>query len=135
VHQPLHAADHNDQGGNKVMVLFGNRTVGTPLHAFWDDETVTRLGHRSNVVADTLDRKFADQCNGWMSGSPADWAKESLALARDNAYNLSEQTTDSHGKLAYKLSSPYQAEAVKAAGEQLAKAGCRLAMVLNQSLR
>jgi S1/P1 Nuclease len=22
VHQPLHAADHDDQGGNKVMVLY-----------------------------------------------------------------------------------------------------------------
>ena len=30
VHQPLHAADHDDQGGNKVMVLYGDRTIGTP---------------------------------------------------------------------------------------------------------
>jgi hypothetical protein len=135
VHQPLHAADHDDQGANKVMVLFANRTVGTALHGFWDTDVVTRFGHDPATVADTLDRKFGDQCDGWMAAGPADWAQESFVLARDNAYKLGQQTSDSHGNPAYRLSSQYQAQALIVAGEQLGKAGCRLAMMLNQSLR
>ena len=67
-----------------------------------------------------------------MTGSPTDWAQESFELARDKAYNLGQQTSDSRSNPAYKLSSRYQAQALTSAGEQLAKAGCRLAMVLNR---
>jgi nuclease S1 len=88
LHQPLHAADHEDRGGNTVMVLFANRTVGTALHGFWDTEVVKRLAHDPNVVANTLDQKFAGQCSGWMAGSPPDWAQESFGLARDKVYNF-----------------------------------------------
>ena len=44
VHQPLHAADHHDAGGNGVLVLFGRQTVGEQLHAYWDTTVVKRLG-------------------------------------------------------------------------------------------
>ena len=70
-----------------------------------------------------------------MAGNPTDWARESFELARDKAYNLGRQTSDSHGNPVHNLSSQYQAQAVAAAGEQLAKAGCRLAMVLNRSVQ
>ena len=33
VHQPLHAADHDDQGGNKIMLLYGDRTITHPCMA------------------------------------------------------------------------------------------------------
>ena len=71
MHQPLHAADHEDRGGNTAMVLFANRTVGTALHGFWDTEVVKRLGHDPNVVASTLDQKFAGRCSGWIGRQPA----------------------------------------------------------------
>jgi hypothetical protein len=44
VHQPLHAADHNDAGGNGVLVLSGRQAVGRPVHAYWDTAVVRRMG-------------------------------------------------------------------------------------------
>jgi hypothetical protein len=117
------------------MVLYGDRTIGTPLHAFWDTEVVKRLGHDPAVVANALDQKFGGSCSQWMTGNPTDWAQESFELARDKAYNLGQQTSDSHGNLAHQLSAQYQAKAIAAAGKQLAKAGCRLAMALNRSVQ
>jgi hypothetical protein len=71
-----------------------------------------------------------------MTGGPADWAQESFSVARGVAYNLGQQETqDCHENPAFKLSGDYQTNAVNAAGKQLPKAGCRLAMMLNQSLR
>ena len=135
VHQPLHAADHNDQGGNKVLVLYAGRTVGTAMHGFWDTEVVKRLGHDPAVVANTLDQKFAGQCSGWMAGGPADWAQESSDWRATRRTSLDSRCWTATASRPSSLSSQYQAQALAVAGEQLAKAGCRLAMVLNQSLR
>lgn len=135
VHQPLHAADHNDAGGNGVLVLSGRHAVGRPLHAYWDTVVVKRLGKDPEQVATVLEQRFGSRCSGWMQGTPADWAMESFAVARDVAYQLGELAMDERDQPAYRLSSSYQRRAGAAAAEQLEKAGCRLAMVLNQALR
>jgi hypothetical protein len=134
VHQPLHAADNHDRGGNDTNVLFGRHAVGQPLHAFWDVEVVKRQGAAPTTVAASLDQRLGSQCEGWMSGTPADWAMESYAMAQDTAYHLGPVTQDRKGSAAYRLSTAYQLNAVSAAGEQLEKAGCRLAFVLTQAL-
>jgi hypothetical protein len=135
IHQPLHSADHQDQGGNQVKVLFGNRKVGSALHSFWDTEVVKRNGTDPTTVASTLDQVHGARCDGWMAGGPSDWARESFGIAKDTVYQLGRETTDDHGDKAYRLNASYQTAAVEIAGEQLAKAGCRLAMVLTQSLQ
>jgi hypothetical protein len=134
LHQPLHAADHNDAGGNGVLVLSGRQAVGRPLHAYWDTAVVRRMGKDPEQVATALEQRFGSSCSGWMQGMPADWAMESFAVARDVAYQLGELTTDERDQPAYRLSSSYQRRASAAAAEQLEKAGCRLAMMLNQAL-
>lgn len=135
VHQPLHAADNHDQGGNKVLVLFGRHVVGQPLHAYWDTAVVKQLGATPRKVAAAVRRRFGSRCHQWMSGTPADWAWESFAIARHTAYRLGQPGRDRHGDVAYRLSPQYQRHAATAAAEQIEKAGCRLAMVLNRSLR
>ena len=135
VHQPLHAADHIDAGGNGVLVLSGRQAVGRPLHAYWDTVVVKRLGKDPEQVATALEQRLGSRCSGWMQGTPADWAMESFAIARDVAYQLGELTTDERDRPAYRLTSSYQRRASAAVAEQLEKAGCRLAMLLNQALR
>lgn len=105
------------------------------MHAYWDTGVVKRLGKDPEQVATALEQRFGSRCSGWMQGTPADWAMESFAVARDVAYRLGELTTDERDQPAYRLSSSYQRRASAAAAEQLEKAGCRLAMVLNQALR
>ncbi len=135
VHQPLHAADNHDQGGNQVLVLFGRHRVGQSLHAYWDTAVVKRLGRTARKVAAVAQRRFGSQCHAWMSGTPADWAWESFAIARDTAYRLGQPVRDRHGDPVYRLTQQYQHRAAAAAAEQIEKAGCRLAMVLNRSLQ
>ena len=136
IHQPLHAADQHDRGGNDTKVLFGRHAVGQPLHAFWDTDVVKRLGSAPTLVARSLDQKLGVRCNAWMSGGPSDWALDSFEVAKDAAYHLGQATTeDRNGATVYRLSTEYQLKAVAVAGEQLEKAGCRLAFVLTQAFQ
>src|SRR6185437_7276679 len=57
VHQPLHAADHNDAGGNGVLVLSGRQAVGRPLNAYWDTVVVKRLGAGPAAAAGCRERR------------------------------------------------------------------------------
>lgn len=135
VHQPLHAADNHDAGGNAVIVLFGRRPTGEPLHAFWDTTVVKWLGKDPVEVAASLDQRLGAPCEGWQQGTPADWAMESFTISRDFVYQLGEQTTDERDQPAYRLTTDYQRRAADVAAEQMEKAGCRLALVLNEALR
>ncbi len=135
LHQPLHAADNHDRGGNEVLVLYGRHVVGQSLHGYWDKDTVVRLGGDPEKVARALERRFAAKCKGWASGTPAEWALESFSVAKDVVYRLGETTADRKGQPVYRLSQRYQSHAATVAGMQLEKAGCRLAMVLNDALR
>ena len=118
-----------------VLVLFGNRTTGEKLHAYWDTTVVKRLGKDPAEVAASLEQRFGAQCPEWMQGNAADWAMESFGIARDFVYQLGEQTTDERDQPAYRLTPEYQRQARDVAAEQLEKAGCRLATVLNTTLR
>ena len=79
LHQPLHAADRHDKGGNRRdrAIRAGARTN---LHRVWDEDVVEALGpdpwrdrgqHRGRLVA-------AGQSAASATGTPADWANESF---------------------------------------------------------
>jgi hypothetical protein len=54
LHQPLHAADHHDRGGNCVS-LSPPQGAQNNLHASWDVSVVSALGQSAAQIADTLD--------------------------------------------------------------------------------
>ena len=97
IHQPLHAADNDDHGGNLVAVaLAGVRTRGRAnLHRVWDGELVqlalqTR-GHQqppADVEALAIAAQRARLEVG--QGAPDSWAGESNHLARTAAYRYDE---------------------------------------------
>jgi nuclease S1 len=130
VHQPLHASDDHDQGGNRKMV----QAAGIPtdnLHHDWDVEFVRRLGTGEREVADELIARISDADRArWSRGTPADWAMESYGVAKAHAYGLLPAASGvSH------LTAGYVADATRVTGEQLSKAGVRLAWLLNQALK
>lgn len=136
VHQPLHAADRHDRGGNEVAVLYGRRTVGSALHAYWDTGVLRRIGHDPVEIAAGLERDYADRLAAWSTTDVRAWAGESFEVARRVAYALpASGEPDAHGAPAYRLDAAYEAAAEAAAREQLAKAGFRLAALLNAALR
>jgi hypothetical protein len=130
LHQPLHAADDQDHGGNEVRVVLAGFRAGN-LHQYWDTVFVERLGMNSAAVATTL---FADiapaQRREWASGAPADWAMQSFALAKSIAYGKLPPAGDG----IHVLSPQYADDATTAVRLQLERAGVRLAAVLNAAL-
>ncbi len=132
IHQPLHAADNHDEGGNRKTVIAPDIPAAT-LHGDWDTTFVSRLGSDDRQIAQKLIEGItAGQRTAWSAGTAADWAHESFLLAKTHAYgNLPEPAATGE----YKLSAAYVADATRITAEQLSKAGVRLAYVLNKSLR
>jgi hypothetical protein len=133
LHQPLHAADHHDRGGNCVSL---SAPVGGAqnLHAYWDVSVVNALGQSAAQIAGQLDARLsAADLKEWTQGTPRSWAMESFAVGRRDAYALaSTPTCQSGGSVA--LTPAYLAQAEKVAATQLLKAAVRLAAVLNRAL-
>jgi hypothetical protein len=131
LHQPLHAADDEDQGGNRKRV--DTRGWGrASLHHYWDTEFVSQLGADPHAVAAALISAItATDLQAWRRGSIEDWTRESFALGKALGYDALP-SPDERGR--YRLSDRYVADAVSAVRLQLSRAGIRLAMLLNRDL-
>lgn len=128
IHQPLHAVDNDDRGGNQVRItLRGNRTN---LHQLWDTRVVEALGFDSARIAQDIRRAVSPpQRKAWQAGSAAAWATESHQLARDRVYPAMQ------GRRSLRLPPTYMRDEMPVTRQQLAKAGMRLAWLLNTSLK
>jgi hypothetical protein len=122
LHQPLHAADNHDRGGNEVKLIYRGKPMN--LHACWDggcwEDTLNddRSG-RQFVAAITPDER-----RRWEKGTPEDWAAESWKLARADAYDLPADGLDD----------AYVTRLRGVVAVQLGRGGVRLAEVLNRAL-
>jgi hypothetical protein len=105
-----------------------------PLHAYWDTTLVQRLGRNFDQVGGNLANEFAAKRSTWMSGEAADWAQESFTLAKDVAYKLPPNVPNERVQPCSQLTPQYEDQALATVREQLAKAGMRLALTLNQAL-
>ena len=138
LHQPLHAADHHDRGGNEVAVRFGAPAKTSNLHAYWDTHLVQELGRRPRSVAKALARAITPaRARSWAAGGPADWVAESNAAAKSVAYDFAGEATfdDGRGGTGEQLDAAYDARALPVVRLQLRKAGVRLAAILNRVLK
>jgi hypothetical protein len=134
MHQPLHAADHNDKGGNCIGLSPSPDGGVTNLHAFWDMTAVNALGYSAPTIAAKLDSKITPaDVRAWSAGIPRDWAMQSWGMAKRDAYNLPSRPTCAQPG-AVTLSPSYQATVEADAAHQLSVAGVRLAHVLNGAL-
>jgi hypothetical protein len=131
LHQPLHAADDHDAGGNRKLVSDEGVHPGN-LHHYWDVEFVERLGADPRQVAATLIGRISEpQQKEWSTRVPADWAMEAFALARRDAYGLLPRPGD---QSTYTLPPAYMEQAERDVELQLSRAGVRLAFVLNRAI-
>ena len=124
------------------------------LHGVWDVNILERMttGKTPEQVASDLDQSFRSRIVRWANGSADvnEWAWESYQLAQKKSYGKlpvripveSPQTVkscadDNHVsarmlKLNERLEQPYQDVAGPIVQQQIAKAGARLALLLNQ---
>jgi hypothetical protein len=132
LHQPLHAADDHDRGGNDVQVIAPGLARAS-LHHYWDTVFVGRLGEDPQQVADRLlggldpsERARA------VAGTPAQWAAESFRAAASVVYGRLPPA-DAHG--IHVLDAGYVNDATVLVSHQLGIAGLRLAHLLDEALR
>ena len=131
MHQPLHAADDNDRGGNQKKVSASGQHAGN-LHHFWDDVFIEQLGpDAKSIASDLVTHISKDDVRAWSQGTPSDWAMESFRVAKKDAYG---QLPDPSSKGVYRLDDDYMATAVQDVSIQLSKGGVRLAFILNKVL-
>lgn len=128
VHQPLHAGERGDRGGNEVKVRVGSRTY--KLHAWWDSEVVDAIGDQAQLVAKLKANVKAPAAKGWASGSPEQWATDSARVSAQWVYG-NWLTGWGPVQDAVLLPPDYVPQAATAAEQQLAKAAVRLAATLN----
>jgi hypothetical protein len=158
--QPLHAADNHDRGGNCTEIRFFSQEKPENLHAIWDYKIIAReLEARKATQAQyakTLDEDFARNWPLWGESNidvPA-WTWESHTLAATVAYadlkppipiaspdsGLADDAACMAGRAAVaalhiSIDDEYVSHALPMIREQLAKAGYRLAALLNQTLQ
>jgi S1/P1 Nuclease len=131
VHQPLHASDDHDRGGNEKRVSAARFKAGN-LHHYWDTVFVDRLGPNAKDIASVLIGRLSERdVQAWSQGEPSDWALESFKVARDDAYGQLPQPTT---RGSFRLADIYIDMATRDVATQLSKAGVRLAWVLNKAL-
>lgn len=79
LHQPLHAGNGRDKGGNAVKVRFMGEE--TNLHAVWDSGLIDQEQLSFTEYSRWLERRIAsDELIGWWQAAPAMWIAESIAL-------------------------------------------------------
>jgi hypothetical protein len=128
IHQPLHAEDDDDKGGNAVHVyLNGDRAN---LHHVWDVNVVEVFGYDASAAARRIGAQITPrQRKAWSGGTPAAWANDAHAVARDIIYPALK------GRRSLRLAKDYAWRQRTVTQTQLAKAGVRLAWLLNTSLK
>jgi hypothetical protein len=132
MHQPLHAADNQDDGGSQIKIMVDGpySHSGDNLRALWDNKFVAALkssvGAMSNeVLANELWADIGpEQRTEWEKGSVDDWAREAFKLAKDDAYGKLPASRD-------QVDDNYVNQAEMDVKLQLSRAGVRLALLLN----
>jgi nuclease S1 len=132
LHQPLHAGDNHDRGGNDVQVEFLGQTINPynskpwNLHAVWDSGILEEHDRDAHHYAERLNVWLKSQPEGvFQDGSVADWAMESHQIAKEHVYMLPDNR---------KLGEGYYRANAPVVDQQLAKAGVRLAQLLNEAI-
>ncbi|MXO86508.1 S1/P1 Nuclease [Altererythrobacter aurantiacus] len=120
VHQPLHAGNGDDRGGNDVTVSwFGEETN---LHSVWDSKLIDSRNLSYTEYANWLMRSIEPaQTITWWTADPLVWIAESTRI-RDDIYPSEE---------AVNLGYAYQYEHLNTAEARLQQGGIRLAAYLD----
>lgn len=83
MHQPMHAGDRGDLGGNRVSASYGIVEGRMNLHRLWDGP----IAERAITQGLPLVRAYsAEERAAISAGTTEDWAREAWELSRDIAY-------------------------------------------------
>lgn len=132
LHQPLHAGDKDDKGGNDAKAdygLYGPARLN--LHSIWDGY----LAERAISSPPPLVRRYSASVRATLgAGTVTDWSRESWQIAHDAAYGsvLSDPCVPTPARL--KLDDATIAKLVPVARLEVERGGLRLAKLLDEAL-
>lgn len=147
MHQPLHLGDKSDLGGNRVRAAYGFKSSDRMnLHGIWDGELAERALTEPPAIAPAV--ITAAQRRDW-TGGPAEtaakvaiWARETWEISRRVAYpelrdypDTCPIPADARPQTVRGTVTPaYVATATPALRDQVAKAGTRIALIVEAAL-
>ena len=151
VNDPLLAIDKGDQGGRCTALQTGAAKAPVRLSVYWESTlSGEAIGRDPAQGATRLMAGVAPaDAQKWAAGDPADWAQDSYQVAKTVVYGFAPDSAagkytfpaakgeqDSCGEVTlYRVGADYEAKALAAAKQQLAKAGVRLAQALRDSFK
>lgn len=137
LHQPLDMVDNRDDRGADIRVsLPGSSDRRLNLHGVWENTLPALAVGSGELGARFIEPLAADNESAWGRGSVDQWADETRLLARAVYERLPERPECGRRPRNVEiLDRGYVLSGVNTVREQLAKAGLRLATVLNASLR
>ena len=133
LHQPLHAIDNADRGGNDTRVLMADGRLSN-LHAIWDSFLVQSRGLDEAAYAALLQRDMEQHP---VDPGPIDfvkWAEEAHQVALDVTYAFPEFVPGVPPKEPVRLTEAYFRRSLLTVDRQLELAAVRLAVVINDAL-
>lgn len=126
LHQPLHLGHPQDRGGNDIPVELDGRPMN--LHRAWDSGILRLGGESEEQLVERLSGRITPEFKRrWRKGLLQDWSWESHLIAIRVAYAALPAGSP---KI---LDENYVRRAREVIDEQLAKAGVRLAELLNRT--
>ena len=130
MHQPLHSSNNEDKGGNDVKLDFFGRNSN--LHSVWDSGLLGRIGQEDELFARFSSDLTPKMARKWGKGSVEEWAGQSHKAAQKVVYG---KLPKAPAGATVKVDAAYERLADPVIKDQIEKAGARLAMVLNTTLR
>lgn len=142
LHQPLHAIDNHDRGGNDVLVAVDgytpppDRTYPLNLHGVWDSVLIEQRGLDAAAYADLLiERLLIEPLRDPDSIDVVAWALEGHDLAERYVYAYPGFSPAGPPEGVVPLDGTYQRIGQAVIDRQLVRAGVRLARVLDEAAR
>jgi hypothetical protein len=136
LHQPMHAADHGDYGGNRVPVSYGIIAGRTNLHLIWDGYLAERgISQPPGEAAGILSELSEADKSAIREGGIEDWARESWEAGREFAYGtiMADPCGDPPGERPV-IDEATTRRLVPIVRRQIARGGLRLARMLDEAL-
>ena len=132
LHQPLHAGEKDDQGGNRIAAAYG---IYAPsrfnLHSIWDGP----LAERAITTGPSLVRRYPAAIRARIAaGTVTDWSRESWRVSHDVVYASVEADPCAPNPARVTMDEATIERLVPAARLQVERAGLRLAELLDRAL-
>jgi hypothetical protein len=134
LHQPLHAADRADLGGNRAAASYGEAAGRLNLHTIWDGYLAERaISTPRGEAAGLLSETDAAERSNLAAGTVEDWSRQTWQVARDVTYGAQAADPCADRAARSVLDQTKIEAAIPVVRRQVLRGGLRLARMLDEA--